>query len=224
MRELKKRWDFNMQRFNEGGEGGNGGQGGDGGTETASNGSGTGEVAAGGQNNGGQGSGNKQPAVSFQTQEDYDKALQGAVTDYLKSLGIEKAEDLKGIIDAHKQQEEANKTAETKLAERDAELKTANSTIQSLRVENAFILEAIKQGIDPEKLSDAIRLADLSKVEVTDGGKIKNMDKHVSELVAAKPWLKVESTPTGHTPEQKPPSNQKTSIPNISELRKMQRI
>jgi hypothetical protein len=221
---MKKFWMFNIQRFSEGGEGGSGGQGGDGGAGTGSNGGGKGEAAAGSQNNGGQGSENKQPAVSFQTQEDYDKALQGAVTDYLKSLGIEKAEDLKGIIEAHKQKEEANKTAETKLAERDAELKTANSTIQSLRVENAFILEAIKQGIDPEKLSDAIRLADLSKVEVTDGGKIKNIDKHVSDLVAAKPWLKVESTPTGHTPEQKPPGNTKTSIPNISDLRKMQRI
>ncbi|MED0675798.1 hypothetical protein ABEV55_07915 [Aneurinibacillus thermoaerophilus] len=215
---MKKFWMFNIQRFNEGGEGGSGGQGGDG------TGAGNGGNGGAGSNVGGDNGTNKQPAVSFQTQEDYDKALQGAVTDYLKSLGIEKAEDLKGIIDAHKQQEEANKTAETKLAERDAELKTANSTIQSLQVENAFILEAIKQGIDPKKLSDAIRLADLSKVEITDGGKIKNMDKHVSELVAAKPWLKVESTPTGHTPEQKPPSNQKTSIPNISELRKMQRI
>ncbi|QYY41468.1 hypothetical protein ACKE5C_11140 [Aneurinibacillus thermoaerophilus] len=215
---MKKFWMFNIQRFNEGGEGGSGGQDGDG------TGAGNGGNGGAGSNVGGDNGTNKQPAVSFQTQEDYDKALQGAVTDYLKSLGIEKAEDLKGIIDAHKQQEEANKTAETKLAERDAELKTANSTIQSLRVENAFILEAIKQGIDPEKLSDAIRLADLSKVEVTDGGKIKNIDKHVSELVAAKPWLKVESTPTGHTPEQKPPGNTKTSIPNISDLRKMQRI
>lgn len=215
---MKKFWMFNIQRFNEGGEGGSGGQDGDG------TGAGNGGNGGAGSNVGGDNGTNKQPAVSFQTQEDYDKALQGAVTDYLKSLGIEKAEDLKGIIDAHKQQEEANKTAETKLAERDAELKTANSTIQSLRVENAFILEAIKQGIDPKKLSDAIRLADLSKVEITDGGKIKNMDKHVSELVAAKPWLKVESTPTGHTPEQKPPGNTKTSIPNISDLRKMQRI
>ncbi|MED0756907.1 hypothetical protein P4S93_09215 [Aneurinibacillus thermoaerophilus] len=215
---MKKFWMFNIQRFNEGGEGGSGGQGGDG------TGAGNGGNGGAGSNVGGDNGTNKQPAVSFQTQEDYDKALQGAVTDYLKSLGIEKAEDLKGIIDAHKQQEEANKTAETKLAERDAELKTANSTIQSLQVENAFILEAIKQGIDPKKLSDAIRLADLSKVEVTDGGKIKNIDKHVSELVAAKPWLKVESTPTGHTPEQKPPGNTKTSIPNISDLRKMQRI
>lgn len=228
-------WTFRMQRFNEGGgaasgggEGGNGGgQGGqvgnngDGGAGGAAGTNAEGAQSSGGRDQGGEGS---KPAVAFASKEEYDTALQGAVSDFLKGLGIDKSTDLKGIVDTHKQQLEAQKTAEQKLSERDTDLKTANGTIHALRVENSFITEAIKQGIDPDKLSDAIRLADLTKVEVTDAGKIKNIDKHVTDLITAKPWLKTDGTPRGNTPSAKPPTNQKTTIPNISDLRKMQRI
>lgn len=229
----KWQWSFKVQRFNEGGgatgggDGGNGGgQGGHagndgGGTGAATGANGGGGQAAAGGDKGGEGS---KPAVAFSSKEEYDSALQGAVSDFLKGLGIEKADDLKGIVDAHKQQQEAQKTAEQKLAERETDLKNANGTIQSLRIENAFIVEAIKQGVDPDKLADAIRLADLSKVEVTDGGKIKNIDKHVTELITSKPWLKSDGTPRGTTPQAKPPTQQKSTIPNITDLRKMQRI
>jgi hypothetical protein len=222
---------INMQLFNDGGgAAAGGGEGANGGGQAGSGGNGgaagaAGANGAGGQANGGGdkgGEGNK-PAVSFASQQEYESALQGAVSDFLKGLGIEKADELKAIVDSHKQRQEAEKTAEQKLAERESELKTANTTIQSLRVENAFIVEAIKQGIDPDKLSDAIRLADLAKVEVTDGGKI-NIDKHVSELITAKPWLKSDGVPRGNTPAAKPPANQKSTIPNISDLRKLQRI
>jgi len=223
---------INMQLFNDGGgaaagggEGVNGGgqvgSGGNGGTAVAAGANGAGSQANGGGDKGGE---SNKPAVSFASQQEYESALQGAVSDFLKGLGIEKADELKAIVDSHKQRQEAEKTAAQKLAERESELKTANTTIQSLRVENAFIVEAIKQGIDPDKLSDAIRLADLAKVEVTDGGKIKNIDKHVSELITAKPWLKSDGTPRGNTPAAKPPANQKSTIPNISDLRKLQRI
>ncbi|GAA4703937.1 hypothetical protein [Brevibacillus fulvus] len=230
----KWQWSFKVQRFNEGGgaagggDGGNGGgQGGQagnnggGGTGAAAAANGGGGQAAAGGDKGGEGS---KPAVAFSSKEEYDSALQGAVSDFLKGLGIEKADDLKGIVDAHKQQQEAQKTAEQKLAERETDLKTANGTIQSLRIENAFIVEAIKQGVDPDKLADAIRLAELTKVEVTDSGKIKNIDKHVSELITSKPWLKSDGTPRGTTPQSKPPTQQKSTIPNITDLRKMQRI
>ncbi|NRS15827.1 hypothetical protein HP398_05185 [Brevibacillus sp. HB1.4B] len=229
MKKLQSNWTFRMQRFNDGGGAGDGGNGGGQGGQAGNNGGGTGAVAganggggqaAAGGDNGGEG----KPAVAFGSREEYDSALQGAVSDFLKGLGIEKADDLKGIVDSHKQKQEAEKTAEQKLAERETDLKNANGTIQSLRIENAFTLEAIKQGVDPDKLSDAIRLADLSKVEVTDAGKVKNIDKHVTELITSKPWLKADEKPRGTTPGAKPPANQKSTIPNISDLRKLQRI
>ncbi|RAT99440.1 hypothetical protein [Brevibacillus sp. Leaf182] len=217
----KSQWLFRLQRFNdgggEGGQGGNDGGGGSGGVAGANDGGAQ-------QNGGGDKGGESKPAVAFSSKEEYDSALQGAVSDFLKGLGIEKADDLKGIVDSHKQKQEAEKTAEQKLLERESDLKNANGTIQSLRIENAFTFEAIKQGIDPDKLSDAIRLADLSKVEVTDAGKVKNIDKHVTELITSKPWLKADETPRGTTPGAKPPANQKSTIPNISDLRKLQRI
>jgi hypothetical protein len=216
----KSQWLFRLQRFNDGGgEGGQGGNdgGGSGGVAGASDGGAQ-------QNGGGDKGGESKPAVAFGSKEEYDSALQGAVSDFLKGLGIEKADDLKGIVDSHKQKQEAEKTAEQKLLERETDLKNANGTIQSLRIENAFTLEAIKQGIDPDKLSDAIRLADLSKVEVTDAGKVKNIDKHVTELITSKPWLKADETTRGNTPAAKPLANQKSTIPNISDLRKLQRI
>ncbi|WP_409174372.1 hypothetical protein [Brevibacillus fortis] len=217
----KSQWLFRLQRFNDGGgEGGQGGNDGGGGSGGAA-----GAIDGGAQQNGGGDKGGEsKPAVAFGSKEEYDSALQGAVSDFLKGLGIEKADDLKGIVDSHKQKQEAEKTAEQKLLERESDLKNANGTIQSLRIENAFTLEAIKQGIDPDKLSDAIRLADLSKVEVTDAGKVKNIDKHVTELITSKPWLKADETPRGTTPGAKPPADQKSTIPNISDLRKLQRI
>ncbi|MDH6351919.1 hypothetical protein [Brevibacillus sp. 1238] len=230
----KRQWSFKIQRFSEAGgaaSGGDGGNGGGQGGQAGHNGGGTravvgsdgggGQAAAGGDKGGDSGS---KPAVAFTSKEEYDSALQGAVSDFLKGLGIEKAADLKGIVDAHKQQLEAQKTAEQKLAERETDLKTANGTIQSMRIENAFIVEAIKQGVDPDKLADAIRLAELTKIEVTDSGKIKNIDKHVSELITSKPWLKSDGTPRGTTPQAKTSTQQKTSMPNITDLRKMQRI
>lgn len=215
----KSQWLFRLQRFNDGGgEGGNDGAGGSGGS--------AGTTTDGGvqQNGGGDKGGESKPAVAFSSKEEYDSALQGAVSDFLRGLGLEKADDLKGIVDSHKQKQEAEKTSEQKLVERETDLKNAHSTIQSLRIENAFTLEAIKQGIDPDKLSDAIRLADLSKVEVTDAGKVKNIEKHVTELITSKPWLKADEAPRGTTPGAKPPANQKSTIPNISDLRKLQRI
>lgn len=217
----KSQWLFRLQRFNdgggEGGQGGNDGGGGSGGAAGANDGGAQ-------QNGGGDKGGEGKPAVAFASKEEYDSALQGAVGDFLKGLGIEKTDDLKGIVESHKQKQEDEKSAGQKLTERDAELKTANNTIQTMRVENAFILEAIEQGIDPKKLSDAIRLADLTKVEVTDAGKIKNIEKHVTELIAAKPWLKSDGTTRGTTPAAKPQTDQKSTIPNISDLRKLQRI
>ncbi|GEC92426.1 hypothetical protein [Brevibacillus brevis] len=214
----KSQWLFRLQRFNDGGgEGGNDGGGGSGGVAGANDGGAQ-------QNGGGDKGGESKPAVAFSSQEEYDSALQGAVRDFLKELGIEKADDLKGIVDSHKQKQEAEKTAEQKLLERESDLKNANGTIQSLRIENAFTLEAIKQGIDPDKLSDAIRLADLGKVEVTEAGKVKNIDKYVTELITSKPWLKADETTRGNTPAAKPLANQKSTIPNISDLRKLQRI
>lgn len=216
----KSQWLFRLQRFNDGG-----GEGGQGGNDGGDSGGAAGATDGGAQQNGGGDKGGEsKPAVAFTSQEEYDSALQGAVRDFLKGLGIEKADDLKGIVDSHKQKQEAEKTAEQKLVERESDLKNANGTIQSLRIENAFTLEAIKQGIDPDKLSDAIRLADLSKVEVTDAGKVKNIDKHVTELITSKPWLKADETTRGNTPAAKPLTNQKSTIPNISDLRKLQRI
>ncbi|MGG1662893.1 hypothetical protein [Brevibacillus sp. NRS-1366] len=222
----KSQWLFRLQRFNEGGgdsgqDGTGQGGGGQSNASDSSNSNGGNQQNTGSDSKGGEGN---QAAVSFTSRQDYDAALQGAVSDFLKGLGIEKADDLKGIVDTHKQQLEAQKTAEQKLSERETDLKTANGTIQSLRIENAFITEAINQGIDADKLPDAIRLVDLTKVEVTEAGKIKNIEKHVTELITAKPWLKSDGTPRGNTPAAKPPTNQKSTIPNISDLRKMQRI
>lgn len=229
----KMQWSFNFQRFNDGGGaagGGDGGNGGGQGGQAGNNGGGGAGASAGANGGGGQGAsggdkgGEGKPAVAFSSKEEYDTALQGAVSDFLKGLGVEKADDLKGIVDAHKQKQEADKTAEQKLAERETELKNATGTVQTLRIENAFIVEAIKQGVDPDKLADAIRLADLTKVDVTDGGKIKNIEKHVTELITSKPWLKSDGTPRGTTPQAKQSTQQKSTIPNITDLRKMQRI
>ena len=159
------------------------------------------------------------PAVSFSTKQEFEAAQQSAVNEYLKSLGIEKPDDLKGILDDHKKRADAEKTAEQKLTERDGELQAANTTIRSLRVENAFVLEAFKQNVDPEKLPDALRLADLSKVEVTDGGKIKGIDAFVKDLIEAKPWLlKTEQSPSGHTPGAKHPGGGGASTKTMSAL------
>lgn len=227
MKRLGPLFLMDLQFFNAdagGGGAAGGGEGGNGGNPGGSGDGGSVGGTADKSDSGGKDQEDKKPAVSFATQDEYENALQSAVNDFLKGLGIEKPDDLKAILEEHKSRQEAQKTAEQKLAEREAALKTAQSTVQSLRVENAFILEAIKQGIDPDKLSDALRLADLDKVEVTDAGKVKNIDKVVGDLLTAKPWLKRDGVPRGQTPSAKQPKREKTTIPNIADLRKLQRL
>lgn len=199
-----KRWHLNLSLFD--GDGGNGG--------------GTGDGGDGGKGDGNQGG--AQPFKAFTSEADFNAHVatltgQGKA-DLLKALGIEKEEDLQAIIDGHKKRTEAEKTAEQKLLEREGDLKAANDSIRALNVENAFVREAYKQGVDPEKLEDALRLADLSKVEVTDGGKIKGIDAFVKALVEAKPWLLKENTPNGNTPNRNQPGGKSGNTKTMMDL------
>lgn len=203
-----KRWHLNLSLFD--GDGGNGG--------------GTGDGGDGGKGNG---QGDAQPFKAFTSEADFNAHVatltgQGKA-DFLKTLGIEKEDDLKAILEDHKKRAEDAKTAEQKLLEREGDLKAANDSIRALNVENAFVREAYKQGVDPEKLEDALRLADLSKVEVTDGGKIKGIDAFVKALVEAKPWLMQDAKPNGHTPNKGQPGGKSGSKSMMELVNKHQR-
>lgn len=103
-----KKFRIYVQLFNDGGgaaagggEGANGvGQRGQAGSD--GNGGATGAAGANGvagQATGGdKGEEGSKPAVSFASQREYEAALQGAVSDFLKGLGIDKADDLKRLL------------------------------------------------------------------------------------------------------------------------------
>jgi hypothetical protein len=94
-------------------------------------------------------------------------------------------------------------------AERDSLL----GKIKEIRLENAFLSSNKHAWHDP---SDALRLIDLSSVEIDENGKVKGLDTAIERLAKAKPHLiKTESSKDdaegadGGTPASGPASNGK---------------
>lgn len=173
-----KRW-LELQLFNEGGAGD--GAGGDGGGE-GGNGSGEGSGGNNGQNStgtGGQGGngGETKPFATFPDEASFmsrvGRETKKQVAEVLKGLGFEKIEDLKSVVDTHKQTLENNKTELQKAQERatnlekerDGAITNANSVLRLADAKS----QAAALGIKPERVDYALKLASIDAIEVKDG-------------------------------------------------------
>lgn len=164
---MKEKYWFNLQMFDGEGDG-------------AGDGSGTGDGAGGQGNKGGEGDGNKgdkKPFIEFPDEASFmsrvGREAKKAQKEFLKTLGIEKEEDLADIVKAFRENEEKGKTELQRLkdavekANKDKDDALTKSQKVALDAEAKVI--AIGLGIDPDKVKHALKLADFSEVKVEDG-------------------------------------------------------
>ena len=111
-----------------------------------------------------------------ETKADIEKAKNDAVSELLKTLGVEDADALKGIVTKHKEDEEANKT---ELQKKDDALTETTKQLASER-EGRIIAEAklsaIQLGAKPELVDDLVIVA---KSKVT---KEKDVNAVIAEI------------------------------------------
>ena len=145
--------------------------------------------------------------TSQQLAERLSRQKRAAVSEFLRGLGFEKADDLKAAIERLKATEDANKTEVQRLQERLAEYeKREQQWAQEKRdttLQLAVQAAATKLGIvDAEVALALIR----GKVEFDDKGQPQGVEAALTELLKEKPYLKAQPAPTGGSPTN-PPRN-----------------
>jgi len=145
--------------------------------------------------------------TSQQLAERLSRQKRAAVSEFLRGLGFEKADDLKAAIERLKATEDANKTEVQRLQERLAEYeKREQQWAQEKRdttLQFAVQAAATKLGIvDAEVALALIR----GKVEFDDKGQPQGVEAALTELLKEKPYLKAQPAPTGGSPTN-PPRN-----------------
>jgi hypothetical protein len=138
-----------------------------------------GENANGGGNTGNENAGteDKKPFAVFPDEASFmgrvGREAKKQVGEFLKSLGIEKEDELKNIIQNHKETIENNKTelqkameaAQNAQREKDELFSSFTSTMK----QNEAKVKALALGIKPERLEYILKLIDLNSIEVVDG-------------------------------------------------------
>lgn len=198
---------FNIQSFNDGGEGGSG----DGSDGSSGNGSGAdgGEGGnQGGADDGGSGdsgnddSGSGSSGGKTFTQEDITRIAtkehkQGQLK-ILKQLGYDSLEDAQAAIKAHNDYLESQKTEQQKKDEALQNFKKENKTLKQEHAAMQEQLAAMKAGIKPESVEDAIALAKLHVNEEVD------FDQAMKQVLEKYPAFAMDKA-DNNSGTQKPP-------------------
>lgn len=117
---------------------------------------------------------NQQTSTQQNSNVDVEKVKGDAITEYLKSLGVENSESLQAIVKKAKEDEEANKTD---LQKKDDELTATTKELvdeREARVIAEAKLSAIQLGAKPELVDDLVIVA---KAKVTK-------DKDINAVIA----------------------------------------
>lgn len=139
------------------------------------------------------------------------------VNEFLKSLGVEKEDELKQILSAHREGIEKSKSELDKAREaaakaqkeRDEFVGALNTTLKL----NEAKVQALANGIKPERLDYVLKLVDLSEVEVKDGAvDSKAVEGAISKVLKDFPELRA----TNQVPASK--GGQDFSNPAAQEL------
>lgn len=128
--------------------------------------------------------------------------LESEVTTLKTEIAALKAEGKDGKLDEATTARIA--TAENTVQERD-------KTIQSLRINNAFLSANEYTWHDPE---DALRLADLSEVEIEEDGTVVGLKDALKKLAKAKPHLIKKADSADKDDEDEPGQNPSGSVKN----------
>lgn len=181
--------------------------------------SGGGSGSTGGDNSGGEQTRTfKQSELDAMFADRAKQAGQSAVAGILKDLGVEKIDDIKGILKAAKDAEES-KLNELEKAQKEAtDLKAAKEKADAEKTEAltkaaerllkaAVLAEAAKQGFnDP---ADAWNFMDRAAIKAKDDDTYEGLDKAVEAVAKAKPYLvKQQQSPKGTPSRDKKPGGQ----------------
>lgn len=173
--------------------------------------------------------------VKMLTQEEVDRILSERIArerkkyaDYeelkAKALEYEKKLEEQRLAELSEKEraEEIAKKYEEERNQYAKQLEELQNAIREEKIRNAFITKAQSAGI--AYIDDAYKLADLSKVEVSDDGSINGIDDVVKALVESKPFLvgQQKPKPVGEPSNGGPNSNDevKTLEAQLEEAKK----
>lgn len=145
-----------------------------------------------------------------ETKVDIDKTKSEAVSEFLKTLGVEDADSLKGIVTKHKEDEEANKT---ELQRKDDALTETTKQLASER-EGRIIAEAklsaIQLGAKPELVDDLVIVA---KSKVTKEKDINAVIAEIKDSASGKVYF------TSEEEEEEEKGKDKTKTKTVTRAR-----
>lgn len=135
-----------------------------------------------------------------QNNADVEKAKASAISDLLKSLGVDDEEALKGIVTKAHEDEEAKKTD---LQKKDDALTATTKELvaeRDARIMAEAKLEAIKLGANPELVDDLVIIA---KAKVTKDKDINTVVSEIKESAAGKVYFTVSEEDEKVKPNKK---------------------
>ena len=150
----------------------------------------------------------KEPTV------DVEKVKSDAVAEYLKSLGVEDSDTLKGIVTKAKEEEDKNKTDLEKSNE------TLTATTKELAAEREARqladakLSAIKLGANPKLVDDLVVIA---KSRVTGDKKIEEVIAEIKDGETGKIYFGAEEPDDEEKQEKKKQKNKNVTRKSVKE-------
>jgi hypothetical protein len=141
------------------------------------------------------------------TQEDLDRVAgetrkagrEAAEKELLKELGVESREDIGAILKAAKDAEDSQKTelqkTQDELVKARETAEAAQAEARNSRINTALTLSVRDAGVNPDRLAAALRLVDVSKLEVK-GDEVVGLEEAVKGLKEQSPeWFGTKFSP-----------------------------
>lgn len=142
----------------------------------------------------------KRAAILQMTQLDLDtivgerarRAKKTAISDLLGELGVENADELKAVFEAHKAAQEAEKTDLQKAQEAktaaEAQTIAAQKERDNLLIQNAIMEQAPTHNVPADRFAALYKLMDLSDISIKEGA-VTGVDEAIKAAVEANPFL-----------------------------------
>lgn len=127
------------------------------------------------------------------TKVDIEKAKNDAVSELLKTLGVEDADALKGIVTKHKETEEANKTELQRKEDALTETTKELAREREGRILAEAKLSAVQLGAKPELVDDLVVVA---KAKVTKDKDINAVIAEIKDSTSGKVYFKSDEEET----------------------------
>lgn len=150
----------------------------------------------------------KEPTV------DVERVKSDAVAEYLKSLGVEDSDTLKGIVTKAKEEEDKNKTDLEKSNETLTETTKELAAEREARQLADAKLAAIKLGANPKLVDDLVVIA---KARATGDKKIEEVIAEIKDGETGKIYFGTDEPEAEEKPEKKKQKNKNVTRKSVKE-------